>query len=91
MQQYCRISLEEELDALRVQSAMDRATVQDLNICLKQERQQMKLRHNNRDDGNYSSLLDCSNLLFNFNRKARTKTNVFLSPISFCFRAFFLL
>jgi len=45
--------LEEELDALRVQSAMDRATIQDLNICLKQERDELtaRVRSARREEG----------------------------------------
>lgn len=33
----CRVGLEEELDMLRVQAAMDRATVKELNLCLAKE------------------------------------------------------
>lgn len=33
----CRTSLEEELDMLRVQAAMDRATVKELHLCLAEE------------------------------------------------------
>lgn len=35
----CRASLEEELDMLRVQAAMDRATVKELHLCLANEHQ----------------------------------------------------
>lgn len=35
----CRASLEEELDMLRVQAAMDRATVKELRLCLTTEHQ----------------------------------------------------
>lgn len=35
----CRVGLEEELDMLRVQAAMDRATVKELNLCLTEEHQ----------------------------------------------------
>ena len=52
------MSLEEELDALRVQTAMDRATIHDLNICLKQEKDaltsRMRVRH--QDEGIVTSL-----------------------------------
>lgn len=34
-----RTNLEEELDVLRVQAAMDRATVQELRLCLQNEQQ----------------------------------------------------
>lgn len=33
----CRTSLEDELDMLRVQAAMDRATVKELHLCLVEE------------------------------------------------------
>lgn len=33
----CRTSLEEELDMLRVQAAVDRATVKELHLCLANE------------------------------------------------------
>lgn len=33
----CRAGLEEELDMLRVQAAMDRATVKELHLCLAKE------------------------------------------------------
>ncbi|XP_078808165.1 centlein-like isoform X1 [Oryzias latipes] len=36
-----KASLEEELDILRVQSAMDRATVKELHICLTKEQQEL--------------------------------------------------
>lgn len=35
----CRAGLEEELDMLRVQAAMDRATVKELHLCLAKEHQ----------------------------------------------------
>lgn len=35
----CRAGLEEELDMLRVQAAMDRATVKELHLCLANEHQ----------------------------------------------------
>lgn len=35
----CRANLEEELDMLRVQAAMDRATVKELRLCLSDEHQ----------------------------------------------------
>lgn len=35
----CRAGLEEELDMLRVQAAMDRATVKELHLCLAEEHQ----------------------------------------------------
>lgn len=33
----CRTSLEDELDMLRVQAAMDRATVKEVHLCLAEE------------------------------------------------------
>ncbi|CAK8693997.1 unnamed protein product [Clavelina lepadiformis] len=39
-----RISMEEELDGLRVQTAMDRAAIQDLNLCLKNEKEELVSR-----------------------------------------------
>lgn len=33
----CRASLEEELDTLRVQAAMDRATVKEVHLCLAED------------------------------------------------------
>lgn len=33
----CRAGLEEELDMLRVQAAMDRATVKEIRLCLTDE------------------------------------------------------
>lgn len=35
----CRAGLEEEMDLLRVQAAMDRATVKELQLCLANEHQ----------------------------------------------------
>lgn len=35
----CRACLEEELDMVRVQAAMDRATVKELRLCLTEEHQ----------------------------------------------------
>lgn len=35
----CRAGLEEQLDMLRVQAAMDRATVKELHLCLASEHQ----------------------------------------------------
>jgi len=35
----CRAGVEEELDMVRVQAAMDRATVKELHLCLANEHQ----------------------------------------------------
>nr|CAB3232346.1 centlein [Phallusia mammillata] len=52
-----RMSLEEELDNLRVQVTMDRATIQDLNMCLRNEKQELaaKLRSSARAEERRSS------------------------------------
>lgn len=40
----CRAGLEEELDILRVQAAMDQATVKELRLCLANEHQGKSLK-----------------------------------------------
>ncbi|XP_053321868.1 centlein [Spea bombifrons] len=44
------INLEEELDQLKVQASSDKATIQELSTCLKQEREELLFRLN-RDEG----------------------------------------
>ncbi|XP_068090482.1 centlein [Hyperolius riggenbachi] len=39
-----KMNLEEEIDQLKVQASIDRATIQELNACLQQERQELLLR-----------------------------------------------
>jgi len=36
--------LEDALDNMRVQSSMDRATIQDLHVCLKNEKEELMAR-----------------------------------------------
>lgn len=39
---FCRLNLEEELDQMKVCRSMDKATIQELNLCLQQEREGKK-------------------------------------------------
>lgn len=52
----CRAGLEEELDMLRVQAAMDRATVKELRLCLTNEHQGKSL--------NFLNVMSKNNYLF---------------------------
>lgn len=36
---FCRLNLEEELDQMKVHRSVDKATIQELNLCLQQERE----------------------------------------------------
>uniref|UniRef100_K7FYB9 Centlein n=1 Tax=Pelodiscus sinensis TaxID=13735 RepID=K7FYB9_PELSI len=47
---FCRLNLEEELDQMKVCRSMDKATIQDLNLCLQQEREELLFRLGE-DDG----------------------------------------
>ncbi|XP_039272095.2 centlein-like [Styela clava] len=69
-----KLSLEEDLDNLRVQAAMDKATVQELNMCLKQEKDDLMTKLRNNMNGNRLSSTP---------KKRETSPDKAGSPVSF--------
>ncbi|XP_075681784.1 centlein [Rhinoderma darwinii] len=45
-----KLNLEEEIDQLKVQTSVDKATIQELNMCLQQEREELLFRLGNQED-----------------------------------------
>ncbi|XP_069818166.1 centlein isoform X2 [Dendropsophus ebraccatus] len=45
-----KLNLEEEIDQLKVQSSVDKATIQELNVCLQQEREELLFRLGKEED-----------------------------------------
>ncbi|XP_056408126.1 centlein isoform X2 [Hyla sarda] len=45
-----KLNLEEEIDQLKVQTSVDKATIQELNVCLQQEREELLLKLDKEED-----------------------------------------